>query len=484
MVIVTLCAAALAAGAGVAFGPELLTRLGRRGGEPPASVAIPEAVALAAPSVADAPPATAASVVEPAARPEDLPTPAMPLTAQASTNAASAAGDGTGADRRTEHKFGTATSFKHALLTAGASPSEATDLIAALQKLVDFRRARPEQLLVFERDPDGTLHTFEYRASLTDIYRAKRDRDGVLRGERVTVPVERRRIAKGTHVVGSLGQSLAALGLGPALAGAVIEAFDAKISFRKDTRAGDAVKLIVDEEYVDGTFLRYGNVLAVEYMGEKAGKQQAFWFDGDRGGEFYDPNGRAMHGGWLRTPLRYDHISSGYNLRRKHPILKRVIPHNGIDYSAGTGTPVWAAADGEVTFAGARGPNGNLVSLKHGNGYETFYAHLWRIAPGIRVSTRVKQRQVIGYVGTTGRSTGPHLHFALKRHARFLDPESQLNGPGLPLPAASLARFRALAQRLRGELERIALATPTTITAIGTPSADDEAAHTEDDLDL
>lgn len=497
VVIVSLCAVAALGGVFAAFGPQLLSRLGRRDDAEAAAATAASGEALASesePSVLAAAPAPQAPTVPQAAvladepRPEDLKTshtPDTPVAAEATpppTSADEQPSELGGA--RVERKFGSANSFKDALVKAGASPTEANDLIDALQKLVDFRRGRPEQTLVFERDADSALRLFEYRAGLTEVYRVTRARDGKLRGERVNVPIEKRRIAKGTHIVGSLGQSLAALGLGPALAGAVIEAFDAKISFKKDTREGDSVKLIVDEEYVDGTFLRYGNVLAVEYSGEKAGRQQAFWFEGERGGEFYDPNGRAMHGGWLRTPLRYDHISSGYNLRRRHPILKRIIPHNGVDYSAGTGTPVWAAADGTVTFSGARGANGNLVSLKHGNGYETFYAHLWRIATGMRPGTRVKQKQVIGYVGTTGRSTGPHLHFALKRNGRFLDPASQLNGPGLPLPGAAMGRFRTAAQRLRAELERIPLATPTAITPIGSPSSEDEAAHIEEDLDL
>jgi murein DD-endopeptidase MepM/ murein hydrolase activator NlpD len=385
---------------------------------------------------------------------------------------------------RSEHKLGNAKSFREAVIKAGASSAESAEIVASLQKLVDFRRAKPEQTLVLERASDHSLRVFEYHASLTEVYRAKRGEGGKLRGEKVNVPIERKRIAKGTHISGSLGQSLATLGLGAALAGAVIEAFDAKISFKKDTRSGDAVKIIVDEEYVDGQFLRYSNVLAVEYAGEKAGKLQAFWFDDDKGGDFYDPSGRGMHGGWLRTPLRYDHISSGYNLRRKHPILKRIMPHQGIDYSAGTGTPVWAAAAGVVTFAGKRGPNGNLISLRHDNGYESHYAHLWRIAPGMKEGVRVKQRQVIGYVGTTGRSTGPHLHFALKRGGHFLDPATQLNGPGAPLPAAAMTRFKASVQRLRSELDRIPLETPAPILPSQRDKDDGDDSNAEEEIDL
>ena len=386
-----------------------------------------------------------------------------------------------GAKSRIEYKFGRARSFREALLACGAAPAEASELIDALQKVVDFRRGKPEDRLIFERDADKQLQVFEYRAGVTEVYRAVRNESGALRGLRVEIPIERRRIAKGTFVAGTLGHSLEALGLGASLAGMVTEAFDSRISFTRDTRAGDSVKIIVDEEYVDGAFLRYGAVHAIEYASARIGKLQAFWFEPDRyGGEFFDNNARALHGGWIRTPLRYDHISSGFNLKRRHPILKRVVPHLGIDYAAGTGTPVWAAADGFVTFAGPRGANGNLVSLRHEGGFETHYAHLRKIGAGIKLGTKLKQRQALGFVGSTGRSTGPHLHFAIKRYGHFVDPSSQLNGPGAPLPSALVPKFRAAVEPLRAELEHIPLAA----APAEEPAKNEDTAEEDEDLDL
>lgn len=383
---------------------------------------------------------------------------------------------------RVEYKFGHAKSFRDAIVHCGATTAEADALIGALQKLVDFRRGKPEDRFVFERDAEQHLRAFEYRAGITEVYRAARDENGDLRGLKVDIPIERRRIAQGTFIAGTLGHSLDALGIGASLAGIVTEAFNAKISFTRDTRAGDSVKIIVDEEYVDGNFLRYGVVHAIEYASERVGKLQAYWYQPERGeGDFYDGVGRALHGSWLRTPVRYDHISSPFNLKRRHPILKRIIPHLGIDYSASTGTPVWAAAAGQITFAGPRGPNGNLVSMRHENGYESHYAHLWKIGPGLKVGSRLQQRQVLGFVGSTGRSTGPHLHFAMKRSGRFIDPASLFNGPGEPLPASQQPLFRAQAQRLRAELEQIPLAPAPTTDDSAKP---DEAGEDDEDLDL
>jgi murein DD-endopeptidase MepM/ murein hydrolase activator NlpD len=140
---------------------------------------------------------------------------------------------------------------------------------------------------------------------------------------------------------------------------------------------------------------------------------------------------------------------------RFHPVLKRKLLHNGIDYAASSGTPVYAAAAGTVTFAGPKGANGNLVVIAHNQGFESFYAHLSRFASGLKSGAKVKQRQVIAYVGTTGRSTGPHLHFSLKKSGKFLDPASQLNGPGLPMSAATLPDYKRRVRELSAALEKL-----------------------------
>jgi len=381
----------------------------------------------------------------------------------------------------TVRKFGSARGFRDALQHAGASVEESAELVTALEKHVDFRRCQPTHELVFEREGDGTLVNFEYRVGITEIYRARPDARGALVGSRVNIPIETRRVAVGGYVAASLGQALDALGLGRTLAGVFVESFEGRFDFKKATRAGDSFRILVDREYVNGELLRYGTVHAVEYQSEREGTLRAFWFQPPHGkGDYYDASGVAMHGGWLRTPLQYDHISSPYNPKRKHPILKRIMPHNGIDYAASPGTSVWAAATGKVTFAGNSGANGNLIAIRHANGYETFYAHLLRISSGVRAGAAVTQRQPIGAVGSTGRSTGPHLHFALKRHGHFINPASQLNGPGMPLPAGLMGAFRARVREAEAELKAITLA--------DAPSGEDpevagtETFHDEGDL--
>lgn len=392
------------------------------------------------------------------------------------THDAAAAGGATGlpsdapGPSRVQSTFGKAVSFRDALEKNGCSRDESNALIEALTGIVDFKRAHAEHTLTIERGPLGQIERFEYRAGLTQRYEAALDPRGGLRGRQIEVPVHSKRVARGGVVSGSLGDTFEGLKLGRALVGVFSEVFAGHVNFSTDTRAGDQFRVIFDEEEVDGTFLRQGTVHAVEYKGEKTGLLRAFWHEIAREGDFYDEQGRAMHGGWLRTPLRYDHVSSGFGMRF-HPVLKRKKLHNGIDYAAPTGTPVRAAADGTVTFAGPKGPNGNLLILRHASGFESFYAHLSRFATGLRAGRKVKQREVIAYVGSTGRSTGPHLHFSLKRSGKFIDPATQLNGPGAQMPADELPDFKRHVRELAAALAKVKLEQPAPVPATATGQA-------------
>jgi murein DD-endopeptidase MepM/ murein hydrolase activator NlpD len=362
-----------------------------------------------------------------------------------------------------ERTFGKSLSLGDALRKSGLLPSEADEVVASLTGVIDFRRMHPGDTIVIERGVEGRLDRLEYRSSPTQRYESVRAQDGRLVGRQIELTIDTVHVERGGIVEGQLGDALEGLKLGRALTGVFADVFSGKVNFSTETRRGDSFRVLLDEEYVNGEFLRYGTIYALEYQGERTGSVRAFWHESKQTeGDFYDEEGRAMHGGWLRTPLRYDHVSSGFGVRF-HPVLKRKLSHDGIDYAAEPGTPVRAAAAGTVRTVGPRGPNGNLVSIVHPNGYETFYCHLSRFAPGIRPGSRVKQRQLIAYVGSTGRSTGPHLHFALKRGGRFLDPNTQLNGPGLPLSARELPEYKQRVHALMGKLADIPLEQPAPV---------------------
>jgi murein DD-endopeptidase MepM/ murein hydrolase activator NlpD len=366
-----------------------------------------------------------------------------------------------GAVSRQSFLFGKAKTFQTALERAGVSPAEALAIATSMKGVFDVRRCRPDFTIVVERDAQTQLVKFELHTSAVRHYESvPSKKDGASTGawtsKRVDAPVERTRMARGGAIETSLGDALEKTGLGADLVGDFVEAFEGKVNFSSDAKKGDLFKIVVDEERIGASIKRYTQALALEWKSAKTGVLRAFWFaPRGRAGEYYDSNGRAMQGGWLRTPVRYDHISSLFDMKRKHPVLKRVVPHLGIDYAAAPGTPVYAAADGRIVFAGNKGANGNLVSIRHDRGFETGYAHLLRIAPGARAGKTVRQKQLIGYVGSTGRSTGPHLHFGLQRGGRFIDPMPYLRGLGKKLSEPDLNEFQKSVKPLNAELNRI-----------------------------
>ncbi len=385
------------------------------------------------------------------------------------------------AARRSSHEFGASSSFRDSLVRAGIATADITTIVAALEGVMDFRRCQPDDTFVIERTAGGTLSTFEYTPGPTHSFRVTREGPSGYRAARVDVPIQRVRVAKAGYLIGSLAESLERAGLRKNLSGPFLEALGGRANVARGSArtTPPSFRIIVEEEHVRGEFLRYGNVVAAEYRAGNA-PLRTFWFSPDAAGrgDYHDSTGRSVTGSWLRTPLYYDHISSGFDMRRRHPVLRRVVPHTGIDYAADPGTPVWAAAQGTVTFVGDRGPNGNLVALRHSDGYETYYAHLSRFAPGLQVGAEVRQRTVIGFVGSTGRSTGPHLHFGLKQNGRFVDPARVINGPGSPLPSAHMPAFRRVQAELSRELDRVPLG-----SAPASPRAVDPPPHAHDDDD-
>ncbi|MGB0678055.1 MAG: M23 family metallopeptidase [Polyangiales bacterium] len=378
------------------------------------------------------------------------------------------------AARVTQHRFGRARTFREALRGLGLSKEDTAAVEGALAKVFDFRRCRPQDKLALGYDVGGALRYFRYDGDPRLYYVAQRGKDGSWSGREVRVPVRVREVARAGRVEASLGDALLRAGYRHALVGMLVSMFAGRVHFASQARKGDTFRLIVSEEHLAGHFHRYRRVESVEYRGAQVGTLRAYWFAPKGGrGRYYNDEGRALHGSWLETPLRYDRITSRFDPHRRHPILKRVVPHNGVDFAAAIGTPVWAAAHGRVRFAGKRGANGNLVVIDHQGGYQSAYAHLSRIAGGIRAGTRVKARQVIGAVGNTGRSTGPHLHFGLKRGSRFVDPLTVLHRPGPLLPVAHRARFSRLRRRRLRQMRALKVRQSTTVAHVTRKPSDE-----------
>ena len=195
-----------------------------------------------------------------------------------------------------------------------------------------------------------------------------------------------------------------------------------QVDFLTETRPGDRFEILVREEWLDGERLGFGKILAAEYDGKLASARAIRYVGADGTLDWYDDDGKSVRRAFLKSPLNFRRISSKFTARRRHPILKTVRPHWGVDYAAPTGTPVSALGDGVVTVAGRKGGYGNYIEVRHSSTYTTCYGHLSKYAKGIKKGTRVEQGEVIGYVGSTGLSTGPHLDFRVKKNGKFVDP--------------------------------------------------------------
>ena len=347
------------------------------------------------------------------------------------------------------------------LTSLGLSAADAQLVINAMSGIFDFRRAKPGQKFELSIDKK-TRHPikFRYEASLTDIYIVDRTGDGY-RARAVKVPTEKRTRTFGGTISRSLYAALEELGAFPSLTGSVVDVLSTQVDFYKEQRPGDTFRVIIEEESLKGTFLGYGPVLAMEYSGVKSGVRRFFRFRaGDDDATYYDAKGISVPRSEIRIPLHYTRISSPFGVRF-HPVLKQKKMHNGVDFAAPSGTPVWACADGVVSLGAHAGANGNLVSIQHGDGLSSYYAHLSRFAAGLRQGAPIRARQTIGFVGNTGRSTGPHLHFGLKKNGKFIDPLKYKVRPGRPAPPKHAAQLAAVIRERSAMLDRVKIAPPS-----------------------
>jgi murein DD-endopeptidase MepM/ murein hydrolase activator NlpD len=347
--------------------------------------------------------------------------------------------------------------LSQALQEAGLPPEQVTALISALEGVFDFRKSRvgDQFRLVLSQ---GELDFFDYRQSTVDEWQVRRDGEKYV-GSKRTIEVEKQVSLVSLEINSSLYEAALAAGEDPLIGMVLADVFAWDIDFYRDVRRGDRARALVEKFVSKGRILRYGEVLAATYEGESVGTKRVFRYElPDGKASFFQEDGSSARKAFLKSPLKYAHVTSGFG-SRVHPVLKYVKAHNGVDYSAGVGTPVWAVADGTVTTAGNTGAGGNTVCVRHANGFETCYLHLSRYGAGVRVGARVSQKQIIAYSGNTGRSTGPHLHYALKRSGRFVNPLNQNFPRAEPVPKPLLSDFQAKVGPLAQQLDAVSVAT-------------------------
>lgn len=268
-------------------------------------------------------------------------------------------------------------------------------------------------------------------------------------------PFETRAESVSAVIEESLFSSVMDIGEKDQLALDLAEIFGSDIDFYSDIQKGDSFKVLIEKKYLNGNFAKYGAILAATFSNNHKAFTGYRFQDENGKPAYYAADGKSLKRSFLKSPLKFARISSKFSRARMHPILKILRPHLGVDYAAQIGTPVQAVGAGVVTAAGSSGGSGNMVKLRHSGGFETMYLHLSRIA--VRSGAKVTQGQVIGYVGSSGLSTGPHLDFRVLRHGKAINPLKVIFPPGAPVQPKAFESFASLRDKLNYELRLTSL---------------------------
>lgn len=305
---------------------------------------------------------------------------------------------------------------------------------------------RGQELIELERQisPTETLH----------VRRAEAGFDS----EVVSNPLEVE-VHSGTGVVrSSLFRAAAEAGISDATALAISKIFAWDIDFILDIQPEDRFTVVYEQLSQDGEYLKDGDVLAVEFVNQGRSYRAVRFVGPDGVAGYYTPDGRSLRKAFIRAPVEFTRVSSRFNPTRRHPVLNRIRAHKGVDYAAPTGTPVRAAGDGRVRFVGRKGGYGNVIEIEHLNRVSTLYGHLSRFARGVSRGDRVRQGEVIGFVGMTGLASGPHLHYEYRVNGVHKDPQRVPLPKAEPVPAAMLAAFRSTTAPSLSQLDAAVLA--------------------------
>ena len=311
----------------------------------------------------------------------------------------------------------------------GLQPSVVHDVLASSKDAKQLTNLKVGQRLEFELDEQGNLLQLRSPLSkLESIHLQRSDSGYVLKKEKLKPEIETS-YAYG-RIESSLFLAAKRAGLSHNLTMDLANVFGYDIDFALDIRKGDTFEVVYEKKKVDGETVGTGNILAARFTNRGKTYTAVRYTNKQGNSSYYTADGQSMRKAFIRTPVDYARISSRFSNGRKHPILNKIRAHKGVDYAAPRGTPIKSAGDGKVLLAGRKGGYGNTVVIQHGNHYRTLYGHMQGFAKGISNGATVKQGQIIGYIGTTGLSTGPHLHYEFQIDGVHVDPL------GLKLPMA------------------------------------------------
>lgn len=333
-------------------------------------------------------------------------------------------------------------SFDTSLRRQKIAPDIRLSLIDALRNKLDFKRIKPEDNYQLQLDDHGDLASFSYESSPLDILTIKNSDNGY-QVSKAPVELERKKVKVSGEITTSLFGAFADIDEDTRLVYAFADIFASKIDFNTEIQPGDRFCLVVDKYYKDGKLVGYGKIEAAHYYRSKGAALQAYRHAQAVGKDLYfDQDGLTVGAAFLRSPVPVGKLSSTFTYQRRHPITGQIKPHLGIDLSAPVGTPIMAVADGKIVDLGPNGGFGNQIVIAHNGDYKTHYGHLSGFKKGLRRGSLVSKKDIIGYVGSTGMSTGPHLDYRVQHHTVFQDPFGMTFKSEIALVGKELRQFK------------------------------------------
>lgn len=353
-----------------------------------------------------------------------------------------------------EHTFKSGDSLFAVLSLLGIPDAEIFDIMKAAKKIYDLRKIIPGQkIIVFLEEAPQAVGKMLVQIDPFRSLKVERSESGFQVVEEKT-PLERDLVSHNGIISDTLYESARRSGVPAEIILDLSDIFAWDVDFSTEIQKGGHFRVVYEVFKNQEQILRTGRVLAAELTNEGE-TYRAYYFSNEdgAGGNYYDERGGSLKKAFLKSPLRYRYISSGFTTKRYHPVLKVNRPHLGVDYAAPHGTPVMAASDGTVSFVGWNGGHGKTVIVQHRNGYSTLYGHLSSYGEGIRKGKKVEQGEIVGRVGSTGLSTGPHLHYTLMRHGKPINPKNADVMRGEPLPGAWEAPFKERVKEMNRHLD-------------------------------
>ena len=340
--------------------------------------------------------------------------------------------------------------------------------LAELRQLPDVRRSldrlRPGDMIMLTH-LDGELKSLTRRLSDTATLTVTRAEDGFA-ADIIENPLEIEDTSMSGTIDSSLFGSVNAAGGSDNLAISLADVFKYDIDFVNEVQPGDSFAVAYQQQWQDGAFVRDGEILAAEFVNKGRVFRAVRYVMPDGSAEYFTPDGHSVRKAFLRFPVAFGRVSSGFNLARRHPILNRVRAHKGIDFAAPVGTPIYAAGSGRVIHRGVKGGYGNAVILAHSGSVTTLYGHMSRYAKGLSVGDKVRQGEVIGYVGSTGLASGPHLHYEYRVGGVHRNPATVPLPKAESIPAELRADFEATTAALLAQLDTISTSAQTRVAQV------------------